>query len=247
MAFLQDVGHGHVQRNQRDVPVGGQDLGGGLGVVVDVGLGHGGDVARGQGRPAHHSDRIHQRGQRRFQPEGFGDVGQRADGQHPQRARVFVGEPDQHLGRGLGRKPGRRRRQRNPADAVVPVHPRRPSAELPGQRIVGAERHGNVRVAGELEQVKGVAGADGGTDVAADGPDPHNVGRGRGEQVGQGEGVVDPGIAVQVERVAGGGHGGVSLSLEWGGQRVSPLGAATKRLTMNAAAVMATEIQRAVA
>jgi hypothetical protein len=76
-------------------------------------------------------------------------------------------------------------------------------------------------------------------------PIPSTSACGRGEQVGQGEGVVDAGVAVEVERVAGHGNGS---RFGWDGvQRVSPLGAATKRLTMNAAAVMPTEIQSAVA
>ncbi len=210
------------------------------------------DVAGGQRRAAHDGDLLHQPGQLRFQPQGLGDVGERADGQDPQRAGVLVGEPHQHLRRGLGRQLSAAVESETSPMPLAPWTCGAPPWNVPACGSWAPSGDGDVRVPGELEQVQGVPGADGGTDVAADGADPPHVRLRGGEQVGQGEGVVDAGVAVEVERVAGGrGHCGgsrfVGAGFGVGCQRDSPLGAATKRLTMNAAAVMATEIQSAVA
>ena len=214
MALLQHVGHGDVQRHQGHVPVGGEHVRGGFGVVGDVGLGHAGDVPGSERGAAHDGDVLHQPGQLGVQAQRFGDVGERPDGQDPQLAGVFVGEPDQHLGGGSGHQLGVGRFQRDLADPVGAVDVRGAAVEGTNKRVVGSERDGDVGVPGELEQVQGVPGADGGTDVAADGADPPHVRLRRGEQVGQGEGVVDPGVAVEVERVADGrGHAGFLVSL----------------------------------
>ncbi|MDI2022966.1 hypothetical protein PJL18_03511 [Paenarthrobacter nicotinovorans] len=178
VVFLQDVGHGDIQGNQRHVPVRGQDLGCGLGVVGDVGFGHRRDVSRCQRSAAHDGHLGNKLRQLRFQPQRFGDVGQRTDGHQPQLPGVLVGQLDQQFGsRGLHRFPVGRS-QVHSADAVVAMDVRGAPMESAHLGIVRADCHGNVRVARKIQQVQGVAGAAGGTDVAAHGPDSYELGLG---------------------------------------------------------------------
>ena len=148
-------------------------------------------------------------------------VGQRADGEDLQFTGVLVGQPDQEVHRVLcvlGVRGGVRVRQgcADAADAVVPVHRDRPAGELPHQRLPRPDGDGDGGVSGasgQGQQAQRVLRGTGGVDVAVDGADTDQLRlRGR-QQVPQGEGVVDAGVAVEVDGVESLGHSPESIAL----------------------------------
>ena len=66
--------------------------------------------------------------------------------------------------------------------------------------VVSADSDGDVGRARQRQEVEGVAGRLRGIRVAADRSDADQLHQGRAQQVGQGDGVVDTGVAVEVER-----------------------------------------------
>jgi hypothetical protein len=66
-------------------------------------------------------------------------------------------------------------------------------------RIVRTDGNGDVRVACQVQQIQGVPCATGGGDVPTDGTDPHQVGPWGGQEVGEGQGIVDAGVAIKEE------------------------------------------------
>ena len=100
VGFLQHVLQCHVQRDERDRPAGSENHCGRFGVVSDVRFGDRRDVARRQGGAAHDGDVRDASHQRRIDVQRASEVGQRPDGDDPQRAGVLVGEAQQQVNGG---------------------------------------------------------------------------------------------------------------------------------------------------
>ena len=95
--------------------------------------------------------------------------------------------------------PGRRRRQRRPPDAALPVDRGRPH-DLARSGPGGTLRDRDVAAPIGVQEAKGVLGAVADVGVAADGRDGQDVQLGPSHGQPDGEGVVQPGIAVDDER-----------------------------------------------
>src|SRR5699024_4205482 len=86
-------------------------------------------------------------------------------------------------------------------------------------------RDGDLRAIGEPEQSEGIGGGTVGGGVAADGADADDLRRGGPEQEGQAEGVVDPRVAVEVDRSGvGGAHADVLSVVDLAAGRAAVVG-----------------------
>ncbi len=116
------------------------------------------------------------------------------------------------------------------------MDPGHAAIEAARQKIVRADGDGDIDAAREMQEIERIAGGLRGIDIAADRADADQLDLGRGEQIGQRHGIVDAGIAVEVDGAARGGRG----------QGHSVSGGMMKRLATKAATVIAQEMPSAV-
>ena len=127
---------------------------GGLGVVVDVGLGGRRDIALGD-RAAHDHDFLDERHDARVLEDGQRDVGQRADRDERELPGHLVDHLDDQVGGEAGIGLAARGRQLDVAHAVLAVHELR-GDELLGQRAPGAARDRDVAAPGQRDELERV-------------------------------------------------------------------------------------------
>src|SRR5580704_1124184 len=198
--FAGDVEADHGERN-----AGIEDDARGFGIHIEIEFGGGSDVAAAE-RAAHDDDGFDQRSNRGIGFEDGGDVGERADGDDGNFARVGADDAANEFGGGFGDGLGFGFGEIHAAEAVVAVGVFG-GDEAANERSGGAGGYGDVGAAGDFNQAQGVGKSERERDVAADWRDGFDVEFGGAEGEEDGDGVVDAGVGVEDDAVGFGGSG----------------------------------------
>ena len=127
-------------------------------------------------------------------------------------ARPFPDRPDHQLGGVLGYHLACRLTNFGASEAFAPVNIAGPVRFLAEQSELGALGHRDIsRAAGHVEHPQRVASGGGGRDVAEHRGDGTYVDFGVGQQVEEGDGIVDAGVAVDEQCLLGAGTHAATL------------------------------------